>query len=217
MKDKLIELQKSLHQFLQVVPEGDSHEVEVLTADQFLSYATEQLDIAKSESEPDAKARLHHLFKSVTAFIEKNAFDGSGTALPLYRGDISRQVMTAYAEFKGDHTEKSGKAIPFAQANTEENPGSNAFGRGGPQMGGGSFTFRGKVGKAAAEEMAKEIASDDEFKAMLLAALKGDELAKSDDSDKVDEVAKDEQGEKPEPFVWAKDLNADKVDQEITF
>lgn len=213
MQDKLIELQKSLHQFLQVVPEGDAHEVAVMNADQFLAYTTEQLDIAKSEAEPDAKARLHHLLKSVTVFLEKNAFDGSGTALPLYRGDISRQVMTAYSEFKGDHTEKSGKGIPFASANTEANPGSNAFGRGGPQLGGGSFTFRGKVGKAAAEDLAKELSEDKAFKEMLLAALKGEDVSKSED----DSDAADDKVEKSEPFAWARDLNADKVDRNFTF
>lgn len=151
MKDKLIELHKSLSQFLRMENCSESHKVTVMTPDQFMEYAGVQLEIAKSESEDAAISRIAHLAKNVALLIEKNAFDSAGVVMPLYTGELSRQATTAMSEQMADHTNKPGKMLSVEASNTEANPKSNAFGRGGPNIGEGSYSLHGKVTKSAFE------------------------------------------------------------------
>ena len=186
MQDQLTELQKSLASLLSVAEPGEGYEVVSMTPEQFLAYAGEQLELAKSESDEDGNARLAHLLKSVTTMLEKNAFDGKGSMLPLFKGPLSRPGQTNAGELHADHMEKGGTGISQSAANTEANPTSNWEGR-----------ASGAVSKADIAAIAKAAGADESLRADLLASLMGD--AKADAAADADSV-------------WPKDLNADSVD-----
>jgi len=219
MKSQLTALQTSLAEVLGETPDT-GFACEVMTPEQLLTYAHSEVDLSKAETDDEARPRLSHLLKNVTTMLSKNAFDGMGTAVPVYRGENSRTSMTAASEMKAaDMGKGMGMRVSFESANTEANPGSNAFGRGGPQHGNIGYSFRGMIGKSAdgggeepteenrsetVEAIAKAAKSDAKFREMLLAQLAGE----ADDPDG-SPATKSNLGD-----GWPRDMAADEIDND---
>lgn len=178
-----------------IVSEPETRE---MTTEQLTAYVTEQVELAKSESDEDSKKRMSHLAKSLKDAVSKIAdgSDSSSVELHIYRGEFQREKMTA-AQSETEKTMSHAAAAGPA-------PGVQALIK--------SLEPMFKAGDARTALLA-------ELSAMLEGVAP---VAKADDKDRiktgsVEPASTKKTEEAPKAAPWPRDLNADKIDREHDF